>query len=296
MPSIRSRVLVRRSRRRSKALPRLRAPSHAAYLADLLEWTAPIKRAIRGVLPELRAFEAQRQDAIDIDTVRARVKRAFDAIRTTAGELSQGAGKIASRFVVEAERSNRKRMNAQFKGLATVDVFQPSSALRPLAVSAAQRNVRLISSIPSDLLDDAESTIREHLARGSRVESLAADLEERFSVSDSRAEFIARDQTLKFNGALARGRHEELGIRRYTWSTSQDERVRGRPGGPKTSSDHYHLNGKEFTYDDPPIVDTDPERRCNPGEDYQCRCVANPLVDDVLDALEENSSEDDNEA
>ena len=54
----------------------------------------------------------------------------------------------------------------------------------------------------------------------------------------------------------------------YVWSTSQDSRVR---------DSHRRLNRKKFRWDDPPVVDPKTGRRCHPGEDYGCRCVALPV-------------------
>ena len=42
---------------------------------------------------------------------------------------------------------------------------------------------------------------------------------------------------------------------------------------------HRHLNGKRFSWNDPPVVDARTGRRCHPGQDYQCRCVALPVFD-----------------
>ena len=48
--------------------------------------------------------------------------------------------------------------------------------------------------------------------------------------------------------------------------------------------DHKRLNGKIFSWNDPPVIDTRTGRRGHPGDDYQCRCVAIPVFDfDTLD-------------
>lgn len=97
---------------------------------------------------------------------------------------------------------------------------------------------------------------------GLTVEELQARLLERGDVSESRAELIARDQTLKLNGAINEIRQTDAGIDQYTWSTSLDERVR---------EEHAALEGRVFSWDDPPEVG-------HPGEDFQCRCIALPVI------------------
>lgn len=97
---------------------------------------------------------------------------------------------------------------------------------------------------------------------GLRVEELKARLLERGDVSEARAELIARDQTLKLNGAVTQIRQENAGVTEYIWSTSKDERVRDT---------HAALEGTRWSWDAAPEVG-------HPGEDFQCRCVALPVI------------------
>jgi SPP1 gp7 family putative phage head morphogenesis protein len=118
------------------------------------------------------------------------------------------------------------------------------------------------------LLPQVNKTVQDAFTGGLRVEVLREQIMERFDVGRSRADLIARDQTLKLNGQINRNRQKEIGIDRYEWSTSRDSRVR------KT---HKH-DGKIFSWDDPP----DPPG-VHPGQDYQCRCIAIPVAPDWLD-------------
>ena len=78
-----------------------------------------------------------------------------------------------------------------------------------------------------------------------------------------RAKLIARDQSSKLNSALNQQRQQNFGVEEYVWRTSGDERVR---------DNHRSKNGKTFRWDDPP-KDTG-----HPGQDVQCRCVAQPII------------------
>jgi SPP1 gp7 family putative phage head morphogenesis protein len=123
-------------------------------------------------------------------------------------------------------------------------------------------NVDLIKDAIGDLKDSVFALIEKPENLGLRVEDLAAQIKERTSGGESRAALIARDQTLKANGDLVRERQLSAGITRYVWSTSQDERVRDT---------HAELEGETFDWDNPPEPG-------HPGQDYQCRCVAIPVV------------------
>ncbi|MDP3278283.1 MAG: minor capsid protein [Deltaproteobacteria bacterium] len=106
--------------------------------------------------------------------------------------------------------------------------------------------------------------------RGPSIVEVAKRVREQTSASKSKAELTARDQVLKLNSAITQDQHLAAGITEYEWSTSGDERVR---------DGHKKLDGKRFKYAEPPVVDAS-GRRANPGEDYQCRCVAVPVLDD----------------
>lgn len=104
---------------------------------------------------------------------------------------------------------------------------------------------------------------------GVRVESIAQRIQEETEVTESRAALIARDQVLKLNADVTEAQHVAAGITEYVWSTSSDERVR---------KSHRDLDGQRFKYSEPPIVDVRTGRRENPGRDFQCRCVAVPVL------------------
>jgi SPP1 gp7 family putative phage head morphogenesis protein len=145
----------------------------------------------------------------------------------------------------------------------------------------AERNASLITGLVDDTIAEIAGVVQSAATRGVRVEALAEEVRERLGVSESRAELIARDQTLKLNGEATEARHREAGITRYTWSTSKDERVRGNPDGLWPKGLHFDLDGTTQSWDDPPIVSED-GRREHPGGDFQCRCVALPNIAGLL--------------
>jgi uncharacterized protein with gpF-like domain len=173
-----------------------------------------------------------------------------------------------------------------------IDVHSLGTSVTDALDAFRAENVDLIQSIPDEMLEQVGDVLEKAWESGARVETLSDALQARFGVSESKGDLIARDQTLKLNGQLARERQQAAGITRYVWSTSSDERVRGNPSGkyPNPSktgrivSDHYHLNGKTFTYGEPPITNEATGARNEPSQDYQCRCVAAPVLDFLDDA------------
>lgn len=239
--------------------------------------------------------DALREDAIEdvgrearIKAIRKRIARAFAQIRSAASVTAPAAAQgIAKRFATTVERTNRAAMNAQFEAVSSIQLFGKSPAIDEMLRETIRENATRIVSIPTKQISQVEEVMHAALQRGTRVETLRDQISERFAVSESRASTIARTETSTFNAKVAQARVEDLGVVEYEWSCSNDERVRGRPGGTyeDSSEDHWHLNGKVFRYDDPPVVDEKHGIRANPGERPNCRCVAKPRVSSTLDAL-----------
>jgi SPP1 gp7 family putative phage head morphogenesis protein len=135
------------------------------------------------------------------------------------------------------------------------------------------RNAGLIKTIAAEHTQRVADVVRE--AGGAHVKGLAAKLQLEFAISESKAKFWARDQTLKLHADIVQSKHQQLGITHYVWRTSQDGTVR---------HDHSELNGKTFAYSDPPVVNAsrvargEAPRKRNPGKDYECRCHADPVL------------------
>lgn len=162
------------------------------------------------------------------------------------------------------------KATARILGIPRIDVFSPLAVSGDLQKWGTE-NVNLIQSIESRYLEEVRSVVEAGVRSGRQTRLLAKDIEARYGVSQSRARLIARDQVSKLNAQISRSRMEEVGVEDYIWRTAGDERVRDR---------HRELEGTFHSWDDPPIVDERSARREHPGGDYQCRCIAQPVLGD----------------
>lgn len=230
-----------------------------------------------------QSIEVVRADAVsDVrDTIRARltnIKRGLTGDGVTA-RYGKTADTVAGR-VVEANGN-------EFQRVLRISPRLIGANLGPVIDKFRRENVELITSIPVQQLEQVGAVVEAAWTKGERVETLRAKLQERFDVSKSRADLIARDQVLKLNAQVTRERQQASGITEYTWVTSRDERVRGNPNGkyPDSSHDHYSLDGTRQRWDAPPQV-ADDGTTAHPGEDYMCRCVAVPILSFLEDEAE----------
>lgn len=111
---------------------------------------------------------------------------------------------------------------------------------------------------------------------GGRSDRLAKVIEAQFGVTKRKANFLADQETGLLVSKYREARYAEAGVKDYIWMTSHDDRVR---------KDHAALDGKRFSFSNPPITNRSTGARNNPGEDFRCRCAARPIV--VIGARDE---------
>lgn len=180
--------------------------------------------------------------------------------------------KIAQGFVNRGNIQNQQEVSNNLKNQTGIDLSaylgnSPNIAEKVNAMTTA--NVQLIKSIRSQYLDKVQNAVTQAMVNGTLNKDLVQQIKDIGKTTEKRAAFIARDQSSKLNAALTQARHEDVGITKYMWSTSGDERVR---------ESHAEKDGQVFEYANPP-ADTG-----NPGHDFNCRCVAIPVLDDAVKA------------
>lgn len=163
-----------------------------------------------------------------------------------------------------------KRVVRQTLGINIFDDYYDGKFFRENTRQWVLQNVDLITTIPKETLKRMYNVISGGQYAGKTAAEIGRQIQASYNVSKSHARFIARDQMAKLNARITQQQQTDAGITEYVWRTVGDGRVR---------ESHRHLNGKRFKYSDPPVVDPKTGRRANPGEDYQCRCVALSVFD-----------------
>lgn len=270
---------IRRKAARARRMRPVR-PNHRAelnYLADLLVVVEQCRRAGEEVAAGLAvhwdelvpAADARRgRDSVapvppGLDVLLQQAARRFGGIELVAQRLAKLAAQRTLGTVDEALAENILRA----VGVDISSYLAPDTEIGAALKAATSANVDLIKSIPSQFLDGVRETVEKAFAAGERFESVAKRIAHVGDVTESRAKLIARDQVSKMNASFNEVRQTSVGITRYVWSTSHDERVR---------PSHARLNGETFAWKDPPEVDGE---RVHPGEAVNCRCVGLPVID-----------------
>lgn len=217
-------------------------------------------------LKELRRFDALTERA---DGPLSFILNALIRLKEMANSVF-GSYKI-TQIVVNSiqllDRASQKNAAAQARVFG-VNPLTNNETLSDFMDASVQENVSFITKLKDDYLTEVERVILQGAKKGSTLKEIRDQLVARTGMTLKRAEFIATDQLGTIFGQLTAKRHQDMGVDKFTWSTSGDERVRDT---------HAELDGKVFSYTDPPTVNG---RKVLPGEDFRCRCVAEPVFDD----------------
>jgi SPP1 gp7 family putative phage head morphogenesis protein len=256
----------RRTKKKQKIaayIPRPPVGAEMSYTSSLRKaWDEVSSEVGRIVEAELRPLtDAERTDANPVASILERIEAALAATLSLK--------KIRDMAASIHERVNRFNLREVAASLVVSPQLLPG--MREMSEEWSLTNARLITVMGDEVIQDLAARLRDEWARGARWEEIRALVQDRLGVGRSRAELIARDQVLKLNADLTAERHRAVGVTKYRWSSSRDERVR---------ASHRALDGTTQSWANPPIVDPRTGRRDHPGQDYQCRCVAMPVFDD----------------
>lgn len=163
----------------------------------------------------------------------------------------------ASSFPAHTKHSRRIR-----------DLLKTSNHTERVSV-LTRAQVLLIRSLPIEAAQRAQRLAHEAVVNGERASEIRDEIARSGDVSESRANLIARTEIAKANAAFTQANAKFVGSTHYYWRTAEDEAVR---------ESHADVDGKIFEFDEPPTLSDG--MTGNAGEFPNCRCYAEPIIDD----------------
>lgn len=145
-----------------------------------------------------------------------------------------------------------------------------------------QNNLKLpIKDWTQKEVEKLRGQIQESVFAGNRNTKIVKIIQGSHESSIKKAKFLARQETRLLLTKFKQTRYEAAGVQEYRWGISNNAIAPSR-NSPwvrgQVRHDHGVLAGKIFRWDNPPITDTKTGARNNPGQDYNCRCYAIPIV------------------
>lgn len=272
---------------RTRRVPKALMPSgiQVRYRAFLVAIVARAHGLVRERLyPRLGDLlgEGDRADAHTDATPRS-VNRVMQAVTEAFDRAypQRRLEKMAEQIAAQTSKHQKAELQKQIKSALGVDLRTAADkGIGTLTRQFVAENVALIKTIPRAYFADVESHVLDAMRAGERHETLAATLEDRLGVAEDRAALIARDQVLSFQADLNQTRQKGLGIERFKWRCSNDERV--REAHAERDFETGDPPGQIFEWDEGPGDASDPGDGEFPGDGINCRCYADPVVDDLL--------------
>ena len=159
------------------------------------------------------------------------------------------------------------------KSIAGISVApQFSEETRRALADEYQNNMELyIRTFAEKEIVALRKKMQANVFAGNRYEDMIGKIQESYGVSRSKAKFLARQESNLLMTKYKSTRYKQAGVLYYKWKT-----VAGSEAHPVRDT-HKVLDNKVFSWDNPPITDNKGNHN-HPGEDFNCRCMAIPLV------------------
>jgi len=238
-----------------------------------------IVQNLETIIAEAEALRPKNDSARYDQNIGEKVNDLFKATeQRIAGEINDfEISQITEGTAEEISAWNKAQITRVIKQGLGVDVYQAEPWLAQELNIFTVNNVNLIKSSNAAFLKQVETVVYDGMRRGLRHEEIAKQIlgtgkdelgkVSKFKNAKTRANLIGRDQVNKLNGQLNELRQQNAGVKSYIWRTNIDGRER---------STHHNWNGKTFTWAKGSPNGT------NPGDEIQCRCLAEPVLDDLL--------------
>lgn len=263
----------------SKYTPQIPMSAEREYVRLTNAYMKLLKEELEENLPKLKESYKENRNELVAENRRAdaatdlmlKVSELFTAMKSNLVKKTIGFG--LRRRLESLASLNRKLTVKEWKraikatlGIDIREDYYLGEFYGEQLLQWVKENIDLISTIPEDTLGKMQDIVYNGYVNGRTTTQMVKDIQRAYGVSKRHATLIARDQTAKLNGQIQRYQQMDAGINEYIWSTTGDERVR---------SSHAALNGKKFSWSEPPT--NSDGRACHPGEDYQCRCIGRPV-------------------
>lgn len=190
------------------------------------------------------------------------------ALRRELASYGDQVGKWAQDFWGKLLPQQQKLLERDWKSKG-VRLPAHSPSVQAAIARAQAEQVDLIKTLPRTAAEKAqEMAEKAALETGDRSDKLIAQLQ---GLEPGYPEFaarrLARTEIAKSQSLLVEAQAKDAGVTHYVWCTMDDEAVR---------DSHKKLDGQIFRFDD--LSDKDGDGCPAPGQIYNCRCYARPLL------------------
>jgi SPP1 gp7 family putative phage head morphogenesis protein len=248
------------------------AAVQARYHKDLEAVITQMIEETEREISKLFKSEAAENFFVEDASIASQAKLITNALFEKFGKLFDLKSKpMAKKFAKQADRASSVAVHSSLKELSgglSLGTRKLDPDTREILKATIEENVGLIKSIPQKYLGEVQGAVMRSITSKNGMNDLIPALQKYKGITYRRARFIAADQTRKANSALSNGRLQKLGIEEFEWVHT---------ASPHPRHLHEKLDGKIFRFDDPPVIQKDPEIKGLPAQLPGCRCRALPV-------------------
>jgi SPP1 gp7 family putative phage head morphogenesis protein len=258
-----------RERKEQKTDQRFHAARNAAtsFGASLRQLAKQVAHIIEGVAHEEQPPYSS-----------ATLARIREALADYSKAIEPWARRAVTRMLAETDRRGKTALIAYTQEIGRELRQEIYNA--PVGETMRQlmgEQVDLIKSLPLEAAQRVHERTVEAISHGSRYPEQTAEIEEMLAETHpgatgrwlrNRATLIARTETARTASKLVEARARHIGSDQYVWRTSGDWKVR---------ESHRRLDRTAHSWDEPPLSDP-PDHHSHPGQIWNCRCVALPII------------------
>lgn len=185
------------------------------------------------------------------------------------------AKKATDRMIGRTLRHSTQQINASLKDVSKLFEIRSDlmdARMREVTVAAANEAAGLIKLIPQQYLQEVGGAVARSISSGNGMKDLIPFLDVKYGQNIRHARNVAHDQTRKAFTNISTARLKAAGVKKFEWRHSH--------GGRHPRKLHEELNGKVFSYDDPPYIGDMYGQPVHglPSTLPNCRCFAKPVL------------------
>ena len=189
--------------------------------------------------------------------------------------------KFVKNLYGQTSEFNKSQFNGTVNTNLGVDLDQVlrTDGLNSFTNAKSLESRGMIEKLKNETIVAYKANVLRRMSAGNSLADLFEQVKKDTGMKLKNGDLIARNELKAFNSELSKKRAQNVGIKKAIWRNSQDERVRGNPGGkyPNANQDHWSLEGKEYAVG-VGLKDARSGEMIEPGEPINCRCVAEFIV------------------
>jgi uncharacterized protein with gpF-like domain len=179
------------------------------------------------------------------------------------------------RMIARTVKNTEVTLGLSLKDVAEnfkIDTSYRNEQINEVIKASTEEAAGLIKLIPQRYLGEVQGEVMRSITTGRGLADLVPYLTKRYQGNVKKAKLTALDQTRKSYQSISTARLKALGVKKFIWVHSG--------GGKEPRIEHIKMDGKEYSFDDPPVIGTmyGREVRGFPGDLPNCRCVKKPVI------------------